>query len=241
MAKQPSGRARPERRKRQRVALARGIFARFGTIDVIIVDISEGGARVEHFTQFNVGKKALLRFEWQQETIETQASVVSCKVHRFAHEEKGTTVYQSGLFFTDQVEDTAVRIHEMVTMLVARSLAEQVANARGIGPVIERNMPVFRSGGVVANELEANQESAERLIPTSEVVIDRGYIRRTLIGGMRFDQKWSRTPDQPAEGFTVSAAEPSEHVEQLCENYLKGSEEDRKLILLLAQLSVEKA
>jgi hypothetical protein len=57
---------------------------------------------------------------------------------------------------------------------------------------------------------------------------------------VRFVKKWSRTPDQPEAGFTVSASEPEEHVDQLCENYLKGTEEDRKLIVLLAQLSVDK-
>ena len=231
----------PERRKKKRIRLTRGLIARFGTMGAIILDISDAGARIEHFNRLDVRKKALFRLEWQQQPIETTAQVVSCKVHRFDHGDQGTTVYQSGLYFTEYAGDSAAKLRDLANTVVARSLAEQVANARGIGPVIERNMPVFRSGGVVANELEANQESAERLIPTSEVVIDRGYIRCTLIGGVRFDQKWSRTPDQPAEGFTVSAAEPSEHVEQLCENYLNGSEEDRKLILLLAQLSVQKA
>ncbi len=239
MAKQPSGRARPERRKRQRVALARGIFARFGTIDVIIVDISEGGARVEHFTQFNVGRKALLRFEWQQETIETQASVVSCKVHRFAHEEEGTTVYQSGLFFTDPVEDTAARIHEMVTMLVARSLAEQVANARGIGPVIERNMPVFRSGVVAGSGVEASRPDHRRRVPDSQIVVDRGYLRCVLKGNNQWDMKWTRSPKQPEAGFTIPATESADSVEELCQTYLNADADGRALIQLLARLSVE--
>lgn len=230
----------PERRKKKRIRLTRGLIARFGTMGAIILDISDAGARIEHFNRLDVRKKALFRLDWQQKPIETTAQVVSCRVHRFAPGDQGTTVYQSGLFFTDYADDSAARLRDLASTIVARSLAEQVANARGIGPVIERNMPVFRSGAVVANGLEANQGSAERLIPANDVAIDRGYIRCTLIGGVRFDQKWSRTPDQPAEGFTVPASEPPEHVDQLCENYLKGSEEDRKLILLLAQLSVDK-
>ena len=149
-------------------------------------------------------------------------------------------MYQSGLYFTDYSGDSANRLRDLASTIVARSLAEQVANAKGLGPVSERNMPVFRSGGVVANELEPNQKSADRLIPPSEMAIDRGYIRCTLIGGVRFEKKWSRVPDQPEEGFTISAAEPEENVEQLCETFLRGSEEDRRLILLLAQLSVRK-
>jgi hypothetical protein len=106
--------------------------------------------------------------------------------------------------------------------------------------VIERDMPVFRSGVVAAGGLEPNQEKAERLIPTSDVVIDRGYVRCTLKGGVRFEKKWSRTPEQPSDGFTISASEPPELVDQLCESYLHGSDEERKLIVLLAQLSVDK-
>jgi hypothetical protein len=230
----------PERRKKKRVRLTRGLIARFGTMGAIILDISDAGARIEHFNRLDVRKRALFRLEWQQKPIEITAQVVSCKVHRFAPGDQGTTVYQSGLFFTDYAGDSASRLRDLANTVVARSLAEQVANARGIGPVIERNMPVFRSGGVVATGLEPNQESAGRLIPKAEVAIDRGYIRCTLIGGVRFVKKWSRTSDQPEEGFTVSASEPEEHVDQLCETFLKGSEEDRKLILLLAQLSVDK-
>src|SRR5438128_575278 len=230
----------PDRRKKKRIRLTRGLIARFGTIGAIVLDISDAGARIEHFNPLDVRKKAVFRFDWQQKSIEATAEVRSSRIHRFASGDEGTTVYQSGLCFTDYAGDSASRLRDLASTIVARSLAEQVANARGLGPVIERNMPVFRSGVVAATGLEANQESAERLIPANEVAVDRGYIRCTLIAGVRFDQKWSRTPDQPAEGFTVSASEPSEHVDQLCENYLRGSEEERKLILLLAQLSVEK-
>ncbi|HYS54379.1 MAG TPA: PilZ domain-containing protein [Thermoanaerobaculia bacterium] len=231
--------ARPERRKKQRIALARGIFARFGTLDVIMIDVSEAGARIEHFTQLNLGRKARFRFEWQEKTIEFAAAVVSCKVHRFAHEEEGATVFQSGLFFTDYVDDAAVRIHEMVTMLVARSLAEQVANARGIGPIIERNMPVFREGVVAGSGVASLSSDQERRIPKSEIVVDRGYVRCTL-NGANWNKKWSRSPEQPTDGFTLPAAESADHIDQLCETYAKADGDGRKLIQLLARLSVEK-
>ena len=229
-----------DRRKKKRIQLTRGLIARFGTMGAIILDITDAGARIEHFNPLDVRKKAVFRFDWQKKSIETTAEVRSSRIHRFASGDDGTTVYQSGLLFTEFTGDSATRLRDLASTIVARSLAEQVANARGLGPVIERNMPVFRSGGVVATGLEPNQESAGRLIPTTEVAVDRGYIRCTLTGGVRFVKKWSRTPDQPEAGFTVSASEPEEHVEQLCENYLKGSEEDRKLIVLLAQLSVDK-
>lgn len=239
MSEQAKPRSRPERRKKQRTALTRGVLARYGTLDVIMIDVSEAGARIEHFTQLNVGRKTRFRFEFQEQQIETEAEVRSCKVHRFANEEEeGTTVFQSGLLFTNYVGDAAVRLREMVSMLVARSLAEQVANARGIGPVIERNMPVFREGLVTSSGFEGTDDKNVR-IPKAQIVVDRGYVR-CVLAGRRWTKKWSRSPDQPEEGFTVPATEPTDHVEQLCEMYEKADGDGRKLIQLLARLSVEK-
>jgi hypothetical protein len=239
MSDQSKSRSRPERRKKKRTALTRGVLARYGTLDVIMIDVSEGGARIEHFTQLNVGRKTRFRFEWQDDKIETEAEVRSCKVHRFANEEEGTTVFQSGLLFTNFVGDSAEKIREMVSMLVARSLAEQVANARGIGPVMERNMPVFRAGLVTSSGYESTSDDKESRIPKTQIVVDRGYVRCALTGN-RWTKKWSRTPEQPENGFTVPATEPTDHVEQLCEMYEKADAEGRKLIQLLARISVEK-
>ena len=44
-------------------------------------------------------------------------------------------------------------------------------------------------------------------------------------------------PDQPENGFTVSAAEPDDQVELLCQTYESGDEESRRLTRLLAELS----
>ena len=230
----------PERRKKQRIQLTRGVLARFGTVGAVILDITDAGARIEHFQRLELGRKARFRFDWQSNAVELEATVMSCRVHRFAHGDDGTTVYQSGLSFTSVSDDAALRLREMVAAIVARSLAEQVANARGIGPVTEKNMPVFRSGTVTATGIEPAQEkTAKRFVPAAEIVADRGYTRCTL-HGRRWDVKWTRSPEQPEEGFTVLATEPADHVEQLCATYLQGSEDDRRLIRRLAEISVEK-
>lgn len=231
---------RPERRKKMRIALTRGVLAHFGTLGVVMIDASESGARIEHFTRLEIGRKVQLRFDWKGADIVVDALVVSCRVHRFVHGEQGATVFQSGLHFSEYVGDAQAKLKEMVSTAVARSLAEQVANARGIGPVIEHDMPVFRAGVVTAKGLEAKPGEAARLLPKSSIVVDRGYIRCTLANN-RWDKKWSRTPEQPTDGFTVLATEPVEHIEQLCETYLQGNAEERNLIKLLAQVSVEKS
>ncbi|HSP17507.1 MAG TPA: hypothetical protein VLV78_22370 [Thermoanaerobaculia bacterium] len=233
-------RNRAERRKKQRIQLTRGVLARYGATPVIILDITDAGARIEHFVRFDVGRRSRLRLEWREKPLEVDALVVSCRVHRFAHGEEGTTVYQSGLFFHEYIEDALNALRDLVATHVAHSLAEQVANARGIGPVIEQNMPVFRSGVVATTGIEGGQKS-RRMIPTSSVVIDRGYLRCTM-NGNRWDKKWSRSPDQPEEeGFTVLATEPAENVDQLCDTYQSSNAEGRELIRKLAQISVERS
>lgn len=230
-----------ERRNKTRIQLTRGLLARYGTMGAIILDITDGGARIEHFNNLPVHKSNTFRFEWQGVPIQTTAQVRSCRIHRFAADEGGTNVYQSGLLFTDFTGDAHAQIREMVSTIVARSLAEQVANARGLGPIIEseKNMPVFRAGVVEAKGLEPNQQGADRFIPSTGIVVERGFVRCTLIGGVRFEKKWTRKSDQPEQGFTVSAGEPPELVDQLCESYLHGDEEQRKLIAALARASVD--
>ncbi|HEY8132733.1 MAG TPA: hypothetical protein VII12_12680 [Thermoanaerobaculia bacterium] len=228
-----------ERRKKQRIQLTRGLIGRFGVMGVVVLDLTDLGARIEHFDRLDVRKKAQFRLDWQKRTIETTAQVTSCRVHRFASGEEGVTVYQSGLCFADYVGESQARLRELTTFVVARSLAEQVANARGLGPVTERNMPVFRSGAVAASGLEPGQDP-KRFLPDTDLAFDRGYVRCTLVSGNRFEKRWSRKPDQPAHGFTIPASEPPDQVDQLCESFLKGNEEDRKLIVLLARLSVDK-
>jgi hypothetical protein len=229
-----------ERRKKQRIQLTRGIVARYGATPAVILDITDSGTRIEHFVRFDVGRKARFRFDWEDKPIEVEATVMSCRVHRFAHGDAGTTVYQSGLFFSEFYGNAANDLRDFVAQHVARSLAEQVANARGIGPVIEKNMPVFRSGVVATSGIDATDEKSKRMIPDSAVVLERGFVRCTLIG-KNWEKKWSRTAEQPENGFTVRASEPSDHIDQLCETYLTGTSEDRQLIKLLAQISVERA
>ncbi|HEY3056744.1 MAG TPA: hypothetical protein VGK31_12510 [Thermoanaerobaculia bacterium] len=229
-----------ERRQKKRIQLTRGIVARYGATPTVILDITDAGARIEHFVRLDVGKKARFQFDWEARLLAVDAEVRSCRVHRFAHGEAGTTVFQSGLFFTQFHEESQTLLRDFVATHVARSLAEQVANARGLGPVIERNMPVFRSGVVATEGIDTKDGKSRRMIPTSAVVVDRGYVRCTLVGN-HWEKKWSRTSEQPDNGFTVRASEPADHIDQLCETYQNSDEKNRQFIKLLAQVSVERS
>lgn len=230
--------ARPERRKRPRLHLTRSLIARYGAQGVVIVDVNEAGARIEHYAPLTLGRSATLAFDWQGQRIELDAAVVACKVHRFVTGEHGGTVYQSGLTFTRVNEEVARAMREMMATSIARSVAEQVANLRGLGPVSERNMPVFREGVVAGEGVDASQVT-KRKLPIQRV--HHGYLRCSLLYGRRWERKWTRDSAQPDEGFTVLATEPREQIDMLCDDYRRMGDETRSLIRLLASITVEDA
>lgn len=235
------GRSGQERRKKKRVRLTRGLLAKLGTIGVVVLDVSEGGSRVEHFTRMNTGAKTRLRFSWEDRTVTAECVVVSCRVHRFFPGDAGSTVYQSGLLFTEYAEDSLGTLKAMVSAFVARSLAEQVANARGIGPVLQNDMPVFRSGVVATTEVDMKSATTNKyLMPenANEAATRNGYIRCRFIHH-RWEKKWTRDYEEPVDGFTVLATEPPDQIEKLCQTYSKADPETRRLIRLCAQMSVE--
>lgn len=238
------GRSGLERRKKKRVRLTRGLLAKLGTIGVVVLDVSETGSRVEHFTRMQTGARTRLRFSWEDRSVTVECVVVSCKVHRFFPGDAGSTVYQSGLLFTEYAEDSLTTLKAMVSAFVARSLAEQVANARGIGPVLQNDMPVFRGGVVATTEVDTKSSSMNNpyLMPATanQAATRSGYIRCRLLNH-RWEKKWTREYEEPLEGFTVLATEPADQIEKLCQTYSKGDGDTRRLIRLCAQMSVEES
>jgi hypothetical protein len=231
----PAG-ARSERRRKPRLSLTRSLIARYGAQGVVIVDIHELGARIEHFAPLTVGRSGTLVFDWQSTRIETAATVVACRVHRFAQGRDGGTVYQSGLAFVNPSADAVAALQELMKTAIARSVAEQVANLRGLGPVTERDMPVFREGIVAGEGVDASQVTQRRL-PIARA--HGGYIRCTLMNGKRWEKRWTRNPEAPEDGFTVLATEARDQIDMLCEDYRRTDAETRRLIRLLARITVE--
>jgi hypothetical protein len=227
---------RPERRQRPRLSLTRSLIARYGAQGVVIVDIHDLGARIEHFAPLTLGKAATLVFDWHSRRIETPATVVASRVHRFADGGDGGTVYQSGLSFVDALPEAVAALRELMATSISRSVAEQVANLRGLGPVSEKEMPVFRSGMVAGEGIDKSQVTQRRM-PIARA--HTGYIRCVFLYGRRWEKRWTRSPEPPTEGFTVLATEARDQVDMLCEDYRRNDDETRRLIRLLARLTVE--
>lgn len=228
----------PNRRRAERVRLAKPLIARLGTIGVVLIDISPFGARIEHYSRFDRGAERILRIQWGAEAGTIRCQIVSCKVHRFAPGDDGLTVYQSGLVFTED-DSASELVKKLISAHLAGTLVEQVANARGFAPPNVENMPIFRGGVLTNTDGDVQAASSDKhLLPEKKLVHEVGYICFALVKG-RWTRKWTLDPEQPREGFTVSANEPLHQIDLLAEQYMNSRIDEREFIRTLARLSVE--
>jgi hypothetical protein len=128
----------------------------------------------------------------------------------------------------------------MISSARAQTLVEQVANAKGFVPP-RGEMPIFRGGVLTSNQVRITSEKRDaHLLPDRPIVKEIGYIRFYKRVG-RWMKIWTMDPAQPEDGFTVSANEPVDQVDQLCDLYRNGDESTRELVRLLASTSLEDA
>src|SRR5260370_17643358 len=90
-------------RRVQRVHLSLPVTGRFGANQVIVVDISVLGARIEHHTPLGAaaGDSGNLSFMLEDEQITVDCRVVRSRLERFSVGAHGMTVYPSPPEFLD--------------------------------------------------------------------------------------------------------------------------------------------
>lgn len=197
-----------------RARLTRPIGGRVGNARIFLVDVSVEGLRIAHQSALPaVGQTCRLAFEWQGQLIELDCEVIHNTLYKLARGEGEKSTYHAGLRIASAVGDSAAALKKLVADVVARALDEQKANARGIPAAAAE---VFQSGK------------------------GTDFVRCELIDGT-----WRRTvtsrPEQPANGFTVSADEAADQVEMLCQTYESSDAQGRKLIQLMSEMSISKS
>jgi hypothetical protein len=206
-----------DRRRFQRLRLTKPILGRARDNNVLILDLGVGGAFLEHHGTAIPGERLRLLFRWQSEDVELECEVVRSTVVRGYGSDAKSAVSHTGVRFLEAVGDSAERLKDLIATFVGRVLAAQKANAAGEAPSIDTSM-------------------LEQL----------GHARRTRTHGYSTyrlkDGKWwcipTQSPEQPADGFTVPAYEDEEEVQTLCRTYEQSDDEGRRLIRLVAELSV---
>ncbi len=113
-------------RRVQRVHLALPVNARFGSTQVVLVDISVLGARIEHHVPLGTatGGNAHLAFRWEDEDISVDCRVVRSRLERFSVGADGLTIYHSGLEFMEPTVDTRATLKRIIGTFISRALHE---------------------------------------------------------------------------------------------------------------------
>lgn len=227
-------------RRVQRIHLALPVTARFGTNQVVLVDISVLGARIEHHVPLGTttGNTANLAFRWEDEDVAVDCRVVRSRLERFSVGADGLTVYHSGLEFKEPTNTVRSTLKRIIGGFIARALYEQKLNARGVVPTSVEKMPIFRQGQLTENRADVAEAIGSSALPTARIAKQTGYICFQLEKNRTWKKKRTHDPGQPAEGFTVSADEDQLQVQMLCDAYERSDLDGRKMIQLFAQLSI---
>ncbi|HVR43989.1 MAG TPA: PilZ domain-containing protein [Thermoanaerobaculia bacterium] len=216
------------RRHFQRLHFAEPLVGQFGPIEVEIIDLSLDGARLIDLQPVAIGRRADLRFRWLDREVSIDSEVVRCKFERKAERGAGN-IYGCGLRYVDPGGQGVGALREIISAQVMRALEEQIANAKGTFIPMAERITLFRSVDVLTLRPPAPQThriSARRSF-TSCLLGDRGW--RTVA---------TADPAQPPEGFTVSDLEDPKHVDLLCRTYQRADGQTRRMIRMLAELSV---
>lgn len=206
-----------DRREYHRLKLAKPILAMMDSANALILDIGMAGALVEHYGVTEPGQRFHLKFRWQGEDAEFACEVVRTAVVRAPAGDGKSALSHSGVHFTDATGDSAAHLQELITTFVGRILAAQRANAAGEP---DESTAILESLGAARRKRT------------------RGFVSYRL----RDDRWWrvpTESPQQPDDGFTVSAWEDEVELETLCRTYEQADDEGRELIRLVAQLSVK--
>lgn len=211
-----------DRRKFQRLELQKPILALMRGQNALVLDIGMAGALIEHYGEAQHGDRFPLVFRWQGKDVQLECEVVRSTVSRAVAGDGQSSASHTGVRFIDPTGEDAERLQDLIVTFVGRILAAQKANAAG----------------------ELGRSAGETILATL------GEARRTRTRGFityryKDDASWWRipvdTPEQPADGFTVAAWEDEEQVEDLCRTYESADEEGRRLIRMVAELSVHNA
>jgi hypothetical protein len=203
-----------DRREFQRLRLAKPILALLDGQNALILDVGVGGLFVEHYGTFEPKQRFRLVFRWMAEDVEYHCEVRRSVIVRGSGD---SAVSHTGARFVEAVGESEARLQDMMATFVGHVLAAQRANASGqAGPEAEATLV----------QLGAARRARSR-----------GYLMYRHVGG-----KWYReltdSPQQPAHGFTVAAYEDEEELETLCRAWEMADAEGRRLIRLVAELSV---
>ena len=201
------------KREFERVHFEHPIPARLGGQPVAVIDLAIGGARLLGTTRVPPASTHDLDIDHDGETIRLKCSVTRCVIQAFASRKDEKSTYEIGVRIVETVGDADKKLHHLIAEFVLKAIEEQRANWNGVPPV----------GPYVHIEGKG------------------GRYRRCQFFNGAWQIAETTQPDQPLNGFTVSAEVSPRYLKLLCQTWEKTDNEGKRLTRILAELSINKA
>lgn len=200
------------KRRFERIHFEHSLTGRLSDQPIRVLDLAIAGARVLSQTRFTPGSSQQMRIDWDGNVLRMNCTVTRCKLEAFAKGNEKST-YEIGVRIVEMLDDADQKVRELIHTYVMKALDEQRANWEGIPPI----------GPYV--HLEGKSD----------------HYRRCEFFNGGWNVSPTTRPDQPVNGFTVSAEVPPHYIDLLCDTYERADIEGRRLTRLLAELSISKA
>lgn len=211
------------RRRAERVRLSMPRPARLSGVNVVLSDVSIVGAGIQHHVQIPKDSILQLAFRWEKQELLIECRLVRSRLELFSRGDTTLRIYHSGLVFVEG-EEKGKDLRGVIAKRVSRALETQKADAYAVEDALKS---VTDSSGAI------NLNLFFPLFAQSE----HDYIRCTYAHG-RWHEERVTSPEQPENGFTISAQESPEEIELLCKTFVAADDEEKRLIRVFAYLSV---
>ena len=105
-----------EKRRTQRIRLYSPIRASIDGNNVVVVDISAIGARIEHDAPLSVGKSVTLQLSLDEDVVEITCEVTRCKLQKSVS--RDAIRYTAGLNFSARQDEALAVVTRMISNVV---------------------------------------------------------------------------------------------------------------------------
>jgi hypothetical protein len=112
-----------DRRRIQRIQFESPLAAKMEATPVVLLDVSAGGARIEHSFPLAKGKVINLSFEYEGRSLSIDCEVIRCHLENGP----GGAAYRSGLRF-DTVDPAYHELKEMIAAAVMKDFVARRAH-----------------------------------------------------------------------------------------------------------------
>ena len=221
-----------DRRQFQRFDLDPPIPGRLGDLEVVIVDVGVLGSMIEHDEETEKNQITSLVFYTEAGMVELEVEVVYTSAKPWKDPDnphRGQKAFHSGVRFRQATGDSDARLRLLIATCARKGIRADQA----------QNQPV--TPGVPSAPLPDSADQTLSPFRTRREAPPAAGFDTYRLDGKSWRKRSVALPAQPPDGFTVPSNEDDDHVQLLCRTYESASEDGRKMVRALAEVSVSKA